>query len=197
MFTTWVDNQTGIDVHVVQGEREMVEDCRSLARFTLKGIPPQPAGLPRIEVRYMIDANGILTVSAKDQRTGQEQSIEVKPSYGLSDEQIEKMLMDSLEFAEEDIRKRQLVEARTEAETVMRAAEKALAGRGRELIGEEEQANIRRAYDELSESVRGEDHRVIREKIKQLDDASHHLAELIMDGALLAALKDRKASEVA
>ena len=197
MFTTWVDNQTGIDIHVVQGEREMVEDCRSLARFTLKGIPPQPAGLPRIEVRYMIDANGILTVSAKDQRTGQEQSIEVKPSYGLSDEQIEKMLMDSLEFAEEDIRKRQLIEARTEAETVMRAAEKALAGRDKELISEEEQANIRRSLDELTEAARGEDHRIIREKIKQLDDASHHLAELIMDGAVLAALKDRKASEVA
>jgi molecular chaperone DnaK len=197
MFTTWVDNQTGIDIHVVQGERELVEDCRSLARFTLKGIPPQPAGLPRIEVRYMIDANGILTVSAKDQRTGQEQSIEVKPSYGLSDEQIEKMLMDSLEFAEEDIRRRQLIEARTEAETVLRAAEKALAEHGRELIGEDEQAMIRRAAGELREAVRGEDHRVIREKIKQLDDASRHLAELIMDGALLTALKDRKASEVA
>ncbi|MFP5264195.1 MAG: Fe-S protein assembly chaperone HscA [Blastocatellia bacterium] len=197
MFTTWVDNQTGIDIHVVQGERELVEDCRSLARFTLKGIPPQPAGLPRIEVRYMIDANGILTVSAKDQRTGQEQSIEVKPSYGLSDEQIEKMLMDSLEFAEEDIRRRQLIEARTEAETVLRAAEKALAEHGRELIGEDEEAVIRRAAGELREAVRGEDHRVIREKIKQLDDASRHLAELIMDGALLTALKDRKASEVA
>ena len=197
MFTTWVDNQTGIDVHVVQGEREMVEDCRSLARFTLKGIPPQPAGLPRIEVRYMIDANGILTVSAKDQRTGQEQSIEVKPSYGLSDEQIEKMLMDSLEFAEEDIRKRQVIEARTEAETVMRAAEKALAERGGELISEQEQAGIRRALDELNEAMRGEDHRLIREKIKHLDDASQHLAELIMDNAVRAALKDRKASEVA
>ncbi|HEX8185614.1 MAG TPA: Fe-S protein assembly chaperone HscA [Blastocatellia bacterium] len=197
MFTTWVDNQTGIDIHVVQGEREMVDDCRSLARFTLKGIPLQPAGLPRIEVRFMIDANGILTVSAKDQRTGQEQSIEVKPSYGLSDEQIEKMLMDSLEFAEEDIRKRQLVEARTEAETVLRAAEKALAGRGKELIDEEEQQSIRLALDELSEAARGEDHRLIRDKIKRLDDVSHHLAELIMDNAVLAALKDRKASEVA
>ena len=92
MFTTWVDNQTGIDVHVLQGERELVEDCRSLARFTLKGIPPQPAGLPRIEVRFLIDANGILTVSARDLRTGLQQSVEVKPSYGLTDEQIEKML---------------------------------------------------------------------------------------------------------
>ncbi len=197
MFTTWVDNQTGIDIHVVQGEREMVEDCRSLARFTLKGIPPQPAGLPRIEVRYLIDANGILTVSARDVRTGQEQSIEVKPSYGLSDEQIERMLMESLEFAEEDIRKRQLIEARNEADIVMRAAEKALAEHAEKLVGESERAAIRSALDELRQAVASEDHLLIREKIKQLDAASHHLAELMMDNALVAAIKDRKASEVA
>ncbi|MFL6273902.1 MAG: Fe-S protein assembly chaperone HscA [Blastocatellia bacterium] len=196
MFTTWVDNQTGIDVHVLQGEREMADDCRRLAKFTLKGIPPQPAGLPRIEVRFLIDANGILTVSATDVRSGQQQSVEVKPSYGLSDEQIEKMLMDSMEFAEEDMRKRQLVEARTEADTVLRASEKALAERG-ELVGEEEREQIRRAIGELREAVAGEDHRLIRARIKQLDEAAHHLAELIMDSALLAALKDRKASEVA
>jgi Fe-S protein assembly chaperone HscA len=197
MFTTWVDNQTGIDIHVVQGEREMATDCRSLARFTLKGISPQPAGLPRIEVRFLIDANGILTVSARDQRTDQQQSVEVKPSYGLADEQIEKMLLDSLEFAEEDVRKRQVVEARTEAETVMRAAEKALAERAEALVGEEERDGIRQALDALRESVAGDDHLLIRERIRQLDDASHHLAEMIMDNALLAALKDRKASEVA
>ena len=197
MFTTWVDNQTGIDIHVVQGEREMAADCRSLARFTLKGISPQPAGLPRIEVRFLIDANGILTVSARDQRTGQQQSIEVKPSYGLADEQIEKMLLESLEFAEEDIRRRQVVEARTEAETVMRAAEKALAERADALVGEEERDAIKRALDALRESVGGDDHLLIRERIRQLDDVSHHLAEMIMDNALLAALKDRKASEVA
>jgi Fe-S protein assembly chaperone HscA len=197
MFTTWVDNQTGIDVHVLQGEREMAADCRSLAKFTLKGIPPQPAGLPRIEVRFLIDANGILTVRAQDQRTGQEQSIEVKPSYGLNDEQIEKMLMDSMEFAEEDIRKRQLIEARNEAETLMRAAEKALSERGDELIGEDERETIRRALASVRTAAAGEDHRAIREGIKQLDDAARHLAELIMDNAVLAALKDRKASEVA
>jgi Fe-S protein assembly chaperone HscA len=197
MFTTWVDNQTGIDVHVLQGEREMADDCRSLARFTLKGIPPQPAGLPRIEVRFLIDANGILTVSARDQRTGQEQSIEVKPSYGLSDEQIEKMLIDSVEFAEEDIRRRQVIESRNEAETVMRAAEKALAERADALVGKEEQDAIRRALDELRLAVAGEDHLLIRERLKQLDEASQHLAEMIMDNAVLAALKDRKASEVA
>ncbi|HKS42861.1 MAG TPA: Fe-S protein assembly chaperone HscA [Blastocatellia bacterium] len=197
MFTTWVDNQTGIDVHVLQGEREMAADCRSLAKFTLKGIPPQPAGLPRIEVRFLIDANGILTVRAQDQRTGQEQSIEVKPSYGLSDEQIEKMLMDSMEFAEEDIRKRQLIEARNEADALMRAAEKALSERGDELIGEDERETIRRALASVRTAAAGEDHRAIREGIKQLDDAARHLAELIMDNAVLAALKDRKASEVA
>jgi len=197
MFTTWVDNQTGIDVHVLQGERELVEDCRSLARFTLKGIPPQPAGLPRIEVRFLIDANGILTVSARDLRTGQEHSIEVKPSYGLTDEQIEKMLIDSFEFAEEDIRKRQLIEARNEAESVMRAAEKALAEHAQGLIDDHERGGIRRALDDLRQSIGGDDHQLIRERIKLLDDASQHLAEIIMDSALVAALKDRKASEVA
>jgi molecular chaperone DnaK (HSP70) len=195
-FTTWVDNQTGIDIHVLQGEREFADDCRSLARFTLKGIPPQPAGLPRIEVRFLIDANGILTVSARDLRTGQEQSIEVKPSYGLSDEHIEKMLLDSMEFAEEDMRKRQLIEARNEAETVLRGAERALAEQG-ELIAESERAEIRAAIDRLREAAAGEDHRLVREKIQRLNETSHHLAEVIMDKAVLAAIKDRKASEVA
>jgi molecular chaperone DnaK (HSP70) len=196
MFTTWADNQTGIDIHVIQGEREMVEDCRSLARFTLK-VPPQPAGLPRIEVKFLIDANGILTVSARDVRTGEQQSVEVKPSYGLTDEQIERMLLDSLEFAEEDVRRRQLVEARNEAETVMRAAERALAEKGEELVGRDESSAIRAAIDDLREAARGDDHHLVREKIKHLDEVSQHLAEVIMDNALLAALKDRKASEVA
>jgi len=196
MFTTWVDDQTGIDVHVLQGEREMVDDCRSLARFTLKGIPPQPAGLPRIEVKFLIDANGILTVAARDLRTGREQSVEVKPSYGLTDEQIEQMLLDSFEYAEEDVRKRQLVEARNEAESVMRAAEKALAERA-QLIDEHERFAIRDALAELRSSTDSDDFQVIREKTKQLDDAARHLAELIMDTALIDALKDRKASEVA
>jgi Fe-S protein assembly chaperone HscA len=197
MFTTWVDNQTGIDVHVVQGEREMASDCRSLARFTLKGIPPQPAGLPRIEVRFLIDANGILTVAARDLRTGQHQSIEVKPSYGLTDDQIEKMLLDSFEFAEEDINKRQLIEARNEAETVLRATDKALSDQAVSLVDENEREAIRQAVAGLREALGGEDHRLVRERIKHLDEVSHHLAELIMNHTVLAALKDRKASEVA
>ncbi len=196
-FTTWVDNQTGIDIHVLQGEREMVDDCRSLARFSLKGIAPQPAGLPRIEVRFMIDANGILTVSAKDLRTGQQQSIEVKPSYGLNDEQIEKMLMDSYEFAEEDIRKRQVIEARNEAETMLRASEKALAERAKELIDADEQAAIQTAVDELKAAMSGEDHQLIRDRLKHLDEVSHHLAELMMNSAVSSALKNRDVAEVA
>ena len=196
-FTTWVDNQTGIEVHVLQGEREMVADCRSLARFSLKGIPPQPAGLPRIEVRFMIDANGILTVSAKDLRTGQQQSIEVKPSYGLGDEQIEKMLLDSYEFAEEDIRRRQVVEARNEAESMLRATEKALAERAAGLIEADEQAAIQTALDELKAAVQGEDHQLIRDRLKHLDEVSHHLAELMMNTAVSEALTNRKASDVA
>jgi molecular chaperone DnaK (HSP70) len=196
MFTTWVDNQTGIDVHVLQGEREMVEDCRSLAKFTLKGIPAQPAGLPRIEVKFLIDANGILTASARDLRTGQAHSIEVKPSYGLTDEQIEKMLLDSFEFAEEDIRKRQLVEARNEAETVIRAAQKAKTKPSFGLIDDTERMAIEIALGDLRQATTGDDYQLIRDRINILDAASQHLAEIIMDSALLAALKDRKASEV-
>lgn len=196
MFTTWVDNQTGIDIHVLQGEREMASDCRSLAKFTLKGIPPQPAGLPRIEVRFLIDANGILTVSARDLKTSKEQSVEVKPSYGLADEQIERMLIDSMEFAEEDIRKRQVIEARNEADIVMRAAQKALDEQGH-LIVDRERGAIINALVELGNAVRGDDHRLIRGKINQLNEAAHHFAEVIMDKAVLATLKDRKASEVA
>jgi Fe-S protein assembly chaperone HscA len=196
MFTTWVDNQTGIDIHVLQGEREMAEDCRSLAKFTLKGIPAQPAGMPRIEVRFLIDANGILTVSARDVKTGQEHSIEVKPSYGLTDEQVERMLMDSIAFAEEDINKRLLIEARNEAEIVLKAAEKSLATDAQALISDEERGAIIQAVVDLRNSTRGDDYREIREKIKRLDEVSHHMAELMMDKAVLAALKDRKLTDV-
>ncbi len=126
MFTTFVDNQTAVDIHVLQGERELVTDNRSLARFKLRGIPPMPAGLPRIQVRFQIDANGILSVTAHELRTAIEQTIEVKPSYGLTDEEVERMLLESFEHAESDVEARLLIEARNEAETVMRATEKSL-----------------------------------------------------------------------
>jgi molecular chaperone DnaK (HSP70) len=124
-FTTAVDGQKNVLIHVVQGERELVKDCRSLARFDLKDIDPLPAGMARIEVRFLIDANGILNVTARDQRTGKEQSVEVKPSYGLTDDQVEAMIIESYERAEEDFRERQVREARIEADTMLAAMEKA------------------------------------------------------------------------
>src|ERR1700726_4695980 len=124
-YTTGVDNQTGIDIHVLQGERELAKDCRSLARFTLK-VPPAPAGLPRIEVKFLIDANGILQVGAKDMRTGEQRTMDVQPSYGISDTEIERMLEESIEYAEQDFAERQAIEARTEAETILAATQKAL-----------------------------------------------------------------------
>src|SRR3954471_15852151 len=126
MFTTGVDNQTAVDIHVLQGERELVGDNRSLARFRLRGIPPMPAGMPRVQVRFQIDANGILSVTASELRTNVEQTIEVKPSYGLTDEQVEQMLIDSFEHAEADFAARMIIDARNEAESVITATEKTL-----------------------------------------------------------------------
>ena len=126
MFTTFVDNQTAVDIHVLQGERELVADNRSLARFKLRGIPPMPAGMPRVQVQFQIDANGILSVTARELRTDIEQTIEVKPSYGLTDDEVERMLLDSFEHAEADFAARLLIEARNEAETVILATEKSL-----------------------------------------------------------------------
>ena len=123
-FTTGVDGQTNVAIHVVQGERELAKDCRSLARFDLKGIPPMVAGLPRIEVKFLIDANGILHVSAREQRSGQQAEVEVKPTYGLTDEQVENMILASFDNAEEDIRERQVIEAKNEAETILAAVKK-------------------------------------------------------------------------
>src|SRR5207247_10329249 len=126
MFTTFAENQTAVDIHVLQGERELVADNRSLARFKLRGIPPMPAGMPRVQVQFQIDANGILSVTARELRTDLEQTIEVKPSYGLTDDEVERMLLDSFEHAEADFAARLLIDARNEAETVIQATEKTL-----------------------------------------------------------------------
>src|SRR6202163_1301460 len=123
-YTTQVDGQTNVAIHVLQGERELARDCRSLARFDLKGIPPMPAGIPRVEVKFLIDANGILHVSAREQRSSKEAEIEVQPSYGLTDEQVESIILDSFDSAEEDFRQRQVIEARNEADTILAALEK-------------------------------------------------------------------------
>ena len=195
MYTTGVDNQTGIDIHVLQGERELAKDCRSLARFTLK-VPPAPAGLPRIEVRFLIDANGILQVAAKDLRNGQQHSVEVQPSYGISNTEIERMLEDSIEYAEQDFAERQVIEARTESEAILAATQKALTSTSSVTLSAEERAAIDQSVAALKESVVGNDYKLIRKRIDELNQATTHLAELVMNGAVSTALEGRKLAEV-
>ena len=195
LYTTGVDNQTGIDIHVLQGERELAKDCRSLARFTLK-VPPAPAGLTRIEVKFLIDANGILQVAAKDLRTGEQHSIEVQPSYGISDAEIERMLEESIEYAEQDFAERQLIEARREAETILTATAKALANSQSSALSGEERGRIDAAIAGLKESGAGTDYKLVRKRIDELNQATEHLAELLMNSAISTALEGRKLAEV-
>ncbi len=195
LYTTGVDNQTGIDIHVLQGERELAKDCRSLARFTLK-VPPAPAGLQRIEVRFLIDANGILQVAAKDLRTGEGRSIEVQPSYGINDSEIERMLEESIEYAEQDFAERQLIEARTESESILTATAKALANPQVAGLSAEEGAKIAAGVAALQEAAAGSDYKLIRKRIDELNHATEHLAELLMNSAVSAALEGRKLAEV-
>jgi Fe-S protein assembly chaperone HscA len=195
LYTTGVDNQTGIDIHVLQGERELAKDCRSLSRFTLR-VPPAPAGLPRIEVKFLIDANGILQVGAKDLRTGEQHSIEVQPSYGISDAEIEHMLEESIEYAEQDFAERQLIEARREAETILTATAKALANPQSASLSAEERAGIESSVAALKESVAGSDYKLIRKRIDDLNHTTAHLAELLMSSAVRTALEGRKLAEV-
>src|SRR5438093_2205655 len=195
MFTTFVEGQANVKIHVLQGERELVKDCRSLAQFDLRDIPPMPAGMPRIEVKFLIDADGILSVSAREQRTGKYQSIEVKPTYGLTDEQVEQMILESFEYAEADIEARLVIEARNEAETVLNATAKGIADEQYANISEEEKAEIGAAIARLREVMRTNDHQVIRQAIERLGNATMHLAELIMNAAISKALKDKRVRE--
>jgi len=190
-FTTGVDGQTNVAIHVVQGERELAADCRSLARFDLKGIPPMSAGLPRIEVRFLIDADGILKVSAREQRSGQAAKIEVKPTYGLTDEQVESMILDSFDHAEEDFTKRLLIETRNEAETILAAVERAPESPAWKQLTGEEQAAIAAARDRLNAVKLGEDLASIRDATLALDQATRHFAELMMEAAVTTAIRGK------
>ena len=194
LFTTYVDGQTGVDIHILQGERELVKDNRSLARFRLK-VPPLPAGVPRIEVTFLIDANGILNVKASDMRTGQTQSIEVKPSYGLSDTEVERMIEDSFKFAQQDVDARKLIEARLEAGALMTTTEKSLAD-GDKLIGQEEAAAIRDRLSLLKAAADGNDPKAIRARMADLEQAAKPLSVAMLDDSLKRSLKGKKVSEV-
>jgi molecular chaperone DnaK (HSP70) len=201
MFTTGVDNQTAVDVHVLQGEREMAPDCRSLARFKLRGIPPMPAGLPRIEVQFQIDANGILSVAARELRTGIEQTIEVKPSYGLTDQEVERMLIESFEHAEADFEARLLIEARNEAESVVHATEKSLRSPDIEQVARAdlqpgELTKIQSALANLKQVMTSTDRDAIQRKTHDLNHATQHLAEIIMNRSVREALTGRNVKDV-
>ncbi len=187
-FTTGVDGQTNVAIHVVQGERELAKDCRSLARFDLKGIPPMVAGLPRIEVKFLIDANGILHVSAREQRSGKEAEVEVKPTYGLTDEQVETMILDSFDYAEADIHERQVIEAKNEAETILTAVEKGKSHAAWQMLSGKEIEKIEEKIDFLKAAIPGGDYKVIRRGIEELDQATRRFAELMMDSTLAGAM---------
>ncbi len=190
-FTTGVDGQTNVAIHVVQGEREMAKDCRSLARFDLKGIPPMVAGLPRIEVKFLIDANGILHVSAREQRSGKEAEVEVKPTYGLTDEQVETMILESFDNAEEDIRERQSIEAKNEAETILAAVKKGRKSEAWQMLSSDEIDKIAQGETFLEAAIPGGDHRQIRAGIERLDKSTRRLAELMMDSTLAGAMQGK------
>jgi molecular chaperone DnaK len=188
-FTTGVDGQTNVAIHVLQGEREMAKDCRSLARFDLKGIPPMSAGMPRIEVKFLIDANGILNVSALEQRSGKQAEVSVKPAYGLTDEQVESMILESFDHAEEDIQLRQLVEARNEADSILSKLEKAPSNPVWQLLEPDERAKIGALSADLSVLKQGDNLQALRAGTEALDKATHRLAELMMDAAVTTAIK--------
>ena len=193
-FTTAVEGQTNVAIHVLQGERELASDCRSLARFDLKGIPPMPAGLPRIEVKFLIDANGILHVSAREQRSGKEAQIEVKPTYGLTDSQVEDMIIASFDHAQDDFRKRQVIEARVEADNILLALEKGRRDPAWQQLTGDDKRRVEALERELNEAKAGEDYKTIRAAIDALNEGTMHLAELMMDSAVSEAIKGKTMS---
>src|SRR3984957_18869474 len=194
-YTTQVDGQTNVAIHVLQGERELARDCRSLARFDLKGIPPMVAGMPRVEVKFLIDANGILHVSAREQRSGKEAEIQVQPSYGLTDEQVEGMILDSFDNAEEDFRQRQLIEARAETSTILAALEKGKKSAAWGQLTTDEKKQIAKMEKALVAVNAEEDYQAIRKAIDALNQGTMRLAELMMDTAVSTALKGKNLDE--
>ena len=190
-FTTAVDNQTAVDLHVLQGERELASDCRSLGRFSIP-IEPATAGFPRINVSFMIDANGILNVTARDVRSGRERSLDVKPSYGLTDEEVERMLEESIDFAEDDVAARLLAESRTEAATLVRQIERTL-GESQAVLEPGEEAAIRAAIATLQSAAEGTDYDQIRALAERLNEVSTPFAQRIMTASLKRALENKTA----
>jgi molecular chaperone HscA len=194
-YTTQEDHQTGFEIHVLQGEREMAADNRSLARFMLKGIPPMPAGMARLEVTFDVDANGLLGVHAKELTTGLEQTVSVKPSYGLDDAAVEQMLIDALDHGEEDLEQRRLAENRVDARRILAATRAALEADA-DLLQPGEQARIERACAALEEAARGEAASLIHARFEAVDDATKAFAGRRMNRAIARAIEGRRVDVV-
>jgi len=196
VFTTYADNQTGFELHVVQGERELADDCRSLARFALGGIPPMPAGLARLEVTFFVDENNLLTVTAKELSTGNTQQVEVKPSYGLTDEQIEDMLIDALDHGEEDVERRALADARVEGQRILLSTKKSLA-EDADLLESDERARIDEAVLGLEAAIAGaKTAALVQGRIDELDDRTHAWAGRRMNRAIQLAISGKNLNAV-
>ncbi len=194
-YTTQVDGQANVAIHVLQGERELAKDCRSLARFDLKAIPPMAAGIPRVEVKFLIDANGILNVTAREQRSGKQAEIQVQPSYGLTDDQVETMILDSFDNAEEDLRNRQLIEARNEVATIFAALDKGSKSPAWGQLTTHEKDRIAQLENSLKTVNAENDYQAIRKAIDALNRGTMRLAELMMDTAVSSALKGKNMDE--
>ncbi|EOV6250159.1 TPA: Fe-S protein assembly chaperone HscA [Vibrio parahaemolyticus] len=195
-FTTFKDGQTAMSVHVVQGEREMVDDCRSLARFSLKGIPPMAAGAAHIRVTYQVDADGLLSVTAMEKSTGVQSEIQVKPSYGLSDNEVANMLRDSMTHAKEDMQARALAEQRVEADRVIEGLIAAMQADGDELLSEQEKQDLLKAIEALIELRNCDDANAIEQGIKDTDKASQDFASRRMDKSIRAALSGQSVDDI-
>ncbi|MFO0946503.1 MAG: molecular chaperone DnaK [Planctomycetota bacterium] len=194
-YTTWVDNQTGVDIHIVQGERELAKDCRSLGKFKLSGIPPMPAGLPQVDVTFMIDANGMLHVTARELKSGTNASIEIQPSHGLSREEVDRMIRDSILSAEADFAARKLVELRNKAENNLRHTSKGLKSAGDQLSAEQRQA-IDAAVAATQRAAEMDDVAELQAALDRLDAATLPLAEILLNSVAKAEVVHKKLNEL-
>ncbi|WP_261171032.1 Hsp70 family protein, partial [Bordetella pertussis] len=195
-FTTFKDGQTAMSVHVVQGERDLVSDCRSLARFELRGIPPMVAGAARIRVTFQVDADGLLSVTAREQSTGVEAAVAVKPSYGLSDDEIARMLADSVTQADSDARARMLREQQVEARQLVESVGAALAADG-DLLDPAERATVDQRLQAAAQAQSLDDVEAVRAAVQALSDATEEFAARRMDRSIRSALAGRKLDELA